>query len=221
MNPNRQRWNQGQQELRKALNRPADFDKAINLFMQQHAAVHAAEVSGSGQWSFADEVWQGLSEAAARRIPPDGEHSMAWCIWHLARIEDVTMNLLLAGQAQVLADGWQARLNVVAGDTGNGMTAETILHLSAVIDLPALLAYRCAVGRRTRENVARLTAVQLKQPVDPLRLERVRAEGAVLPAGSPVLEYWSGLTLAGLLLMPPTRHNFVHLNEALRLKHMR
>jgi hypothetical protein len=33
-----------------------------------------------------------------------------------------------------------------------------------------------------------------------------------------VLEYWGGLTYAGLLLMPPTRHNFIHLNEALRVK---
>jgi len=36
-----------------------------------------------------------------------------------------------------------------------------------------------------------------------------------------VIDYWSGLTLAGLLLMPPTRHNFIHLNEALRLKQKR
>ena len=44
---------------------------------------------------------------------------------------------------------------------------------------------------------------------------------AVLPTGNAVIDYWSGLTLAGLLLMPPTRHNFIHLNEALRLKQKR
>ena len=33
-----------------------------------------------------------------------------------------------------------------------------------------------------------------------------------------LIEYWGNLTIAGLLLMPPTRHNFVHLNEALKVK---
>ncbi|MBN1305535.1 MAG: hypothetical protein JXA13_13940 [Anaerolineales bacterium] len=36
------------------------------------------------------------------------------------------------------------------------------------------------------------------------------------------LEYsMAGCFLAGFLLMPPTRHNLVHLNEALRLKKRR
>lgn len=218
MNPNRQHWNEQQRELRKALNRPEDFEQARALFMQQHAAVHAAAVSDSGQWSFADEVRQELSAANARRIPSGSEHSIAWCFWHLARIEDVTMNLLLAGQPQVLAEGWQQRLHTVASDTGNGMSPQEVARLSVEIDLPALLAYRNEVGRRTREIVLHLAPASLKQRVDPQRLERVRAEGAVLPAGYGVIDYWSGLTLAGLLLMPPTRHNFVHINESLRLK---
>jgi hypothetical protein len=33
------------------------------------------------------------------------------------------------------------------------------------------------------------------------------------------VDYWSRRTVAGLLLMPPTRHCFLHLNEALRIKH--
>jgi hypothetical protein len=49
-------------------------------------------------------------------------------------------------------------------------------------------------------------------------LEQVKAQGAVVPAAGWLLDYWAGLTLAGLLLMPPTRHNFVHLNEALRAR---
>jgi hypothetical protein len=43
-------------------------------------------------------------------------------------------------------------------------------------------------------------------------------EGALLPEAIGILQYWSKRTIAGLLLMPPTRHNFLHLNEALRIK---
>lgn len=51
-----------------------------------------------------------------------------------------------------------------------------------------------------------------------LRLQRLKDEGAVLEGADWLIKYWSGLTVAGLLLMPPTRHNFVHLNEAISVK---
>jgi len=83
----------------------------------------------------------------------------------------------------------------------------------------ALQAYRLAVGRRTREIVKRLEPKELKQKVDPARLQQVMAEGAIVEAASGIADCWGRRTVAGLLLMPPTRHNFVHLNEALRIKH--
>jgi len=46
-------------------------------------------------------------------------------------------------------------------------------------------------------------------------VNEARAVGA---AADWLVACWGGLTLAGLLLMPPTRHNFVHLNEAVRIK---
>jgi hypothetical protein len=69
--------------------------------------------------------------------------------------------------------------------------------------------------------VKRLQPEELNLKVDPSRLQQVMAEGAVVEAASGLLDYWGGLSKAGLLLMPPTRHNFVHLNEALRLKSKR
>ena len=32
------------------------------------------------------------------------------------------------------------------------------------------------------------------------------------------VDYWSKRNTAGLLLMPATRHNLIHLNEALQIK---
>jgi hypothetical protein len=81
-----------------------------------------------------------------------------------------------------------------------------------------LRAYRIAVGRRTEKIVRQLTPDELKQKVDPVRLQQVKDEGAVVAAASVITDYWGGRTIAGLLLMPPTRHSFLHLNEALRIK---
>jgi hypothetical protein len=97
------------------------------------------------------------------------------------------------------------------------MDTAGVVEFSSAIDLEALRAYRLSVGRRTREIIKTLQPDHVKQKVDPVRLEQIRAEGAVLEAASGLLDYWGGLTIAGLLLMPPTRHNYVHWNEALRM----
>jgi hypothetical protein len=49
----------------------------------------------------------------------------------------------------------------------------------------------------------------------------MRDEGAVVEAARGLLDYWGKRNIAGLLLMPATRHNLVHLNEALQLKQRR
>ena len=87
-----------------------------------------------------------------------------------------------------------------------------------MIDLQALRDYRAAVGRRTREIVAQLDETDLKKKVDPIRIQRVLDEGAILEAARGVTDYWSKRDIAGLLLMPASRHNLVHLGEALQLK---
>jgi len=127
--------------------------------------------------------------------------------------------LLVEGREQVFSgDDWPARMKVTIGDTGNALEAQAVAEFSAAIDIEGLRTYRTAVGRRTREIVARLQPRDFKQKVDPVRLQQIREEGAVAEAAEWLLRYWGGLTIAGLLLMPPTRHNFVHLNEALRIK---
>jgi hypothetical protein len=140
-------------------------------------------------------------------------------IWHLARVEDVTMNQLVAGQAPVLdREGWLARLCIEINDTGNALDRAGVAALSREVDLETLQAYRLAVGKQTRAIVQQLSPQDLHRKVDPARLEQLRQSGAVGATASGLLDYWGKRDLAGLLLMPATRHNFVHLNEALRLK---
>ncbi len=219
MDPQRKHWNEQQKLLRQALAKPETHAEAAALFLEQHAAVHAREVSGTSGWVFEEKVWEGLDEAAARRVPPGQEHSIVWCIWHLARIEDATMNVLVAGTAQALdTGGWLVKLGVDVCETGNAMTPGEIAALSEGVDLGALREYRAAVGRRTREVAQALEPGDFRRKAQPKRLQRLLDEGAVVPESHYLIDYWGGLTLAGLLLMPPTRHCFVHLNEMVKLK---
>jgi hypothetical protein len=219
MDAHRREWNLKQKGLRRVLTRSEDHTEAMELFLGQHAMVHAAEMSHAGLWSFEDEILEGVNGQQMRLIPKMCDHSIAWIFWHMTRIEDVTMNMLVAGRPQILlTENWLERLQVVVQDTGNAMTIDQVKELSVRINLEALLAYRLSVGRRTREIIRLLLPDHLKKRVSPDRLNQITRENAVVEAAKDILEYWGGLTIAGLLLMPPTRHSFIHLNEALRVK---
>ncbi len=109
MEPNRKHWNEQQQLLQHALSHSGEHQKAFEICLNQHAMVHAAQMSGSHLWSFEDEVLDSLTEADYRHIPPKGEHSIAWVIWHIARIEDVTMNSAGRGLFSGVMGGQLAR----------------------------------------------------------------------------------------------------------------
>jgi hypothetical protein len=220
MDPNRKLWNDRHQNLNRALSK-GDRDTAIELFLDQHAMIHSAKVSKSKLWSFEDELLDDLTEAEIRQIPAGGEHSVAWILLHLARIEDITMNMLVAGTEQLFTrDGWAKKLNISVLHSANRMDAASVAELSAGIDIKSLRAYRAAVGKRTRAIVRKLQAQDFKQKVDPARLESVLRQGAVSPEAMEIVEYWSKKTIAGLLLMPPTRHCILHFNEGMRIKEL-
>ena len=218
----RKAWNKQQTQLRKIMENSQKYDEAMALFFRQHAQLHSAKMIQTEPWSFADWVLDDMSEEQIRRIPKNCEHSVAWLLWHMARIEDTTMNLLVAGTPQLFnQDDWQQNLNAPIQHSGNSMNTAEVVELSANINIEALLAYRLAVSQRTREIAQQLTPEQLKQKVDPQRIQQVMDEGAVIEEARGIADYWSKRTIAGLLLMPATRHNYVHLNEALKLKKKR
>lgn len=215
MDPHRKFWNEQHKKLKVALERGQNRKIGIDLFLAQHAMVHSALMSKSKLHSFEDEVLYGLSEEAIRRIC--GNHSIAWVIWHLARIEDVTMNLLLGDGRQVLTSE-DHDIGIKTIHTGNGMSRKEIGMFSSRIDIEALKKYRMAVGRATRKTVNKLHVEEFNRKIDPPRLQRIWDQGAMLPNARGIVEYWAGRTAAGLLLMPPTRHAFLHLNETRRLR---
>jgi hypothetical protein len=219
---NRKAWNRRQKELRNMLEVSNQHEAAIALFLSQHAMLHATGVSNSGLPSFEDEVFAETDPVTIRRFPKNAEHSLAWCIWHIARIEDVTMNLLVAGSPQIfIQGGWRELMGIEIVHTGNAMDAGAVVELSDMINIGALRDYRKLVGRRTREIVQSLAPEAVKSMVDPNRLIEVFRQGAVIEEARRIADYWGRRTIAGLLLMPPTRHCFVHLNEAMRLRSRR
>lgn len=191
----------------------------LQFFYDQHATVHSSQVAQSGLWSMYDSIVQGLTEEDLRFCPGPGMNSIAWLIWHMARTEDATVNLLVAGRQQVLSgNGWVEKLKLSAQDIGTGMNDEEVAEFSERVDVPALFAYRVAVGQRTLEVVRSLPEERLSEYIGPDDTQRLFDAGVLGPRAHRLAKFWEGQRKRFILIMPATGHNFMHLNEALAVR---
>ncbi|MFN2190376.1 MAG: DinB family protein [Candidatus Promineifilaceae bacterium] len=217
-------WNGQQKILRSLFESGQDHSAALEFFMRQHSALHSSNINppNNKSFSFEDLLLDDLDDELFRRKRANDEHSIAWCIWHSARIEDVTMNRLVAGEPQLFhKNSWADELGFPAVHTGNAMTDDEMFDFCQHIQFEPLRAYRLSVGRRTQEIVGKLSQADLKQKVLANRLKMIVEEEAIVQEAMGLVDYWAKRTIAGMLLMPPTRHNMVHLNEAAKLKNKR
>ena len=215
--PNRQYWNRQFKHLQDTWPKADDFENCIRICLELHAMVHSKGSEQDCSISFEDEVWQLFNEDKFRRYHP-GDQSIVWKLWHSARIEDMTMNVLIADREQVFDEGsWHDKLKIKARDTGNAMDEAEITDLSRTADIDAVREYRKAVAERTRIVISSLHPLDLKRKVESTRLEQLLKDGSVVQSASGLLDYWGKKTCSGLLLMPATRHYLVHINESLRL----
>ncbi len=215
----RKQWTAQQTNLRQLFGAKSHFDEAIRLFLQQHAAVHAAEISGCRFWSLQDEVLDGLSDEQIRAVPQPGENSIAWLLWHTTRIEDMTINCLVFEQPQLMDSAdWENRLGLPSRDVGASMDADQVAALSARVSVQALIEYRAAVGRSTRQGVLSLHPEQLKEVVPDSSIKKFVNDGSISQQGHWLYEYYLGRTRGFFLTRTATSHNFIHLMEARRIR---
>jgi hypothetical protein len=187
------------------------------VLLAQHALLHTADVT-NGATSIADRTFAGLTDSQMRLRPNKGLNSLAWLLWHMARTEDVNVNLVVRDARQVWDDAWARRLNVARTDIGTGMTEDEVSELSEALDLSAAQAYRSAVGRRTREVVASLDDRLLDVIVGAADVARASAEGAIGARAEWLVPFWRNHSRATRLATVCVTHNAIHLGEAQALR---
>jgi hypothetical protein len=153
-------------------------------------------------------------------MPTAKDETIAWAIWHITRIEDLTVGILIGGDGQIFDRKQKEKLNVDIADTGNALSDDEIMNLSKNINIRSLLDYRAAVIKRTQNIVSGLFTDDMSRKVSPDGIEKIRAEGGVTAhkESAWLLDYWGKKDVAGILLMPPTRHTLLHLNDCERWK---
>lgn len=213
-------WNPKQARLKEIIKKKERFNEAMDVCLELHKIVHFSDGLDVRRKTFADEVFQGLNEEDLCIMPTEKDVTIGWNIWHITRIEDITINVLVQNIKQVLDESWLEKLNVSVKDTGNAMTDDEIIDFSNRLNKQELKHYRNAVAHQTRSILRSLSVSDMKRKVGSESVKRVLAEGGVLehPDSLWLLDFWGKKDVAGILLMPITRHQIVHLNDCMKLK---
>ncbi|GGA80045.1 DinB family protein [Ornithinibacillus halotolerans] len=218
----RKKWNENHKIFRECTLIPERHKEAVHVLQTLHSFLHVSIDSLNSKLTLADDLLENLEGETFRQYPvstPDTKNSIAWHLWHMTRIEDMTMNILIDDNKQVLhMSNWLEQMNIPFTHSGNDMSVEEITLLSSTINLNALLEYRKSVGKQTQEIISRLIPGQFRMKIDQKKINRLFDEHALQKKSQWLAEYWSKKDIGGLFLMPATRHNFIHLNKCIRIK---
>ena len=117
----------------------------------------------------ADELTDGLTDDLAVYRPTPEANSIAWLLWHSARVQDIQVAQIAqatGGEQVWTRDGWVDRfgLDLPRDDSGYGHSAADVAKVRAPAQL--LRGYYRAVHRLTLEYLAGITVAELARVVD-------------------------------------------------------
>ncbi|MCP5455900.1 MAG: DinB family protein [Thermotogae bacterium] len=214
-------WNKNLKYLKEIIFKEEKFEESRNIMLMLHAMVHSSDISEINLKTFEDELWENFDERVFRNNVQKKGRTVLYGMWHSSRIEDITMNILVAGEKQIISqNNFYEKINSGITDTGNSLSENEIMELSRSININYLREYRDKVGLKTEEIIKNFNYKDLKKKILPERLEKVLEEKAVLETENSVwlIDFWERKNVAGIVLMPALRHNLVHINESLEAK---
>jgi hypothetical protein len=113
-----------------------------------------------------DELTDGLTDDEANYRPNPNANSIAWLIWHSARVQDMQLAPIAGVEQMWLSEGWVDRfgLDLPRDDSGYGHQSEDVAKVQAPPDL--LAGYYRAVHALTLGYVTSVPDEELARIVD-------------------------------------------------------
>lgn len=147
--------------------------------------------------------------------------NIAYSLWHIFRIEDITANTLIADREQVFFSGdYQRRMNASIITTGNELSGGEIAYFTKMLDIGVLYEYIANVKQSTEAMLRSMDFDMLKSKIPPERREKLislevvsRSEDAFW-----LVDYWCGKDIRGLIQMPFSRHHIMHTEAMVRIR---
>ena len=97
-------------------------------------------------------------------VPEHGSHSIAWCLWHTARIEDLIVNMRIRGGDPIWNADWAARTGLPAEGFGAGLPDEEAQKIR-ITSMEDFAAYQDAVFASTNAYLASASDADLAREV--------------------------------------------------------
>ena len=139
--------------------------------------------------------------------------NIIWNLWHIMRIEDLIVNILICEKESILNEKLKNELNISITDTGNSLTKEEIKKFAKNINIKKLKYYSDKISKNTINLIKRLKAEDIKRKINKINLKKIINGCGVTKDNLWLIDYWGKKDIAGLLLMPLSRHIIVHLNQ--------
>lgn len=173
-----------------------------------------------------DELKAQLNRADFDAMPfpnANGYHSktIAYSIWHISRIEDITAHSLIQGDEQIFfAGSYQKRIGSPIITTGNELVGEQISEFSRRLDLEELYQYIADVRNSTDTIVKNLEFSDLRRKMTEKDRDCLRSLHVVSPDERAIwlIDYWCGKDVRRLVQMPFSRHWIMHIEASIRIR---
>ena len=132
----------------------------------------------------------GLSDDELSWRPTLESNTIDWMVWHMARVEDNLVNVVLQRRDPIWArDGWGERLGISYGGAGAGMTIDEIRAMGE-IDVGRVMDYYRSIREETSNYFENVMTVEDLSRV----IEHTNFRG------------WTGAGILGRLLCEEAEH---------------
>jgi len=160
------------------------------------------------------DVWQNLTQDQMRQRSNPHLNSIAWNLWHIARVEDAGINRFVADRNQVYDHDWAGKMNLSLSHYGTAMSYDEVDELTQQINLDGLKEYMGAVRGRTGEVINALTPTTLDLKFDHDELHKILIEGELAhPNAHWLVDAYLGWTKGKALIHFGLTHSFQHIGE--------
>ncbi len=165
-------------------------------------------------------VFDNTSASNYEVMPLKTDKTIAYYIYHLNRIEDITLHTLILDEEQIFhSEEFQEKLQINISTTGNELDKDQIIDFSKQINIDELKNYVELVYKKTNTIIAKMTYDDIKIKVSKERKENLinlesvsREENAFW-----LVDYWCNKDYLGLIKMPFISHHFHHLWGCIRI----
>lgn len=146
--------------------------------------------------------------------------TVGYYIYHLTRIEDINCHTLMLNDEQIFfKNDYQKKLEINIITTGNELEKPEIIAFSQMLNIYELKNYFQDVFYTTNQAIKKMTFSDSKTKISEEKRKNLENLKCVSTDEKAIwlIDYWCKKTYGGLLLMPFSRHHFMHLYNALSI----